>query len=79
MRNFRKRKRARGDIGVVQQESELTICHLNVNGLSEESVHDLANAASNRNVKVICVTETKFRLEQNIVHHNIEGFNLSSL
>ena len=76
MRNFRKRKRAQGDVGVAQQENELTICHLNVNGLSEESVHDLANAACNRNVKVICVSETKFRREQNIVHQSIEGFNL---
>ena len=76
VRSFRKRKRAQGDVGVAQQENELTICHLNVNGLSEESVHDLANAACNRNVKVICVSETKFRREQNIVHQSIEGFNL---
>merc|ERR1711934_1034961 len=76
VRNFRKRKRAQGDVGVMHQENELTICHLNVNGLNEESIHDLANAASNRNVKVICVSETKFRREQNIIHHSIEGFNL---
>ena len=38
VRSFRKRKRAQGDVGVAQQENELTICHLNVNGLSEESV-----------------------------------------
>ena len=73
---FRKRKRVQGDVGVADQEKELTICHLNANGLNEESVHDLTVAASNRNVNVICVSETKFRREQNIVHQAIDGFNL---
>ena len=76
MRNFRRRKRKQGDVGVACQENQLTVCHLNANGLSEESVHDLSYAATIRNVKVICVTETKFRREQNIVHHSIEGFKL---
>ena len=62
-------------MGVACKENELTIMNLNANGLSETSVHDLINAAEARNVKVIAVTESHFRLEQNIIHHDIPGFN----
>ena len=56
------------------KESELTIMHLNVNGLSETSVHDLTAAVEARNVKVLAVTESHFRREENINHHDIPGF-----
>ena len=56
------------------KQSELTIMHLNVNGLSETSVHDLSAAVEARNVNVLAVTESHFRREENIAHHDIPGF-----
>ena len=76
VRNFKRRRQARGDVGVASRENELTIMTLNVNGLTESSIHDLTNAAEDRNVKVICCTETHFRKEQNQIHHSIPGFNM---
>ena len=76
VKNFRKRKRLNGDVGVASRERNLTIMHLNCNGLTEETIHDLTCAASSKSVNVICLTETHLRREQNIVHHNIDGFNL---
>ena len=56
------------------RENELTIMHINANGLSETSVHDLSIAAESRNVKVLAVTESHFRREENQIHHDIPGF-----
>ena len=75
-RGFRKRKREQGDVGVACEKKDLTIMHLNANGLSEETVYDVASAAAVKDVGIIAISETHFRREQNIIHHNIEGYNL---
>ena len=75
IKNFKRRLRARRDVGVADQQSEFTLLHLNCNGLSETSVYDLSQAATTLNANVICVTESHFRREQQIDHHDIEGFN----
>ena len=76
IRGFRKRRRNQGDVGVACSDKSLVIMHLNANGLSEESVYDISSAADSKDVNVICVTETHFRKEQNIVHHEIPGYNV---
>ena len=75
-KNFRKRKRQSDNVGVACSDSELIIMHLNANGLSEESIFDIATAADSKSVNIVCVTETHLRREQNIVHHEIPGFNV---
>merc|ERR1719341_3143430 len=69
--NFRKRKALKQDIGYVEKKSNLCIMALNVNGLTQSSIHDIEAAASSKRVDIVAVTETKFRLEENPDHHKI--------
>ena len=73
--NFKKRRALRQDIGYVEKKSNLCVMSLNVNGLTQSSIHDIEAAASSKRVDIVAVTETKFRLEENPDHHKIPGFN----
>ena len=50
---------------------------LNVNGLTQSSVHDIEATIEDKKVDIVSVTETKFRLEENSDHHKYQV--LSSL
>ena len=72
--HFKKRKALRQDVGYVEEKSNLSVMALNVNGLTESSIHDIEAAIESKKSDLIAVTETKFRLEENPDHHNIQGY-----
>ena len=72
--HFKKRYALRQDVGYVEKKSSLCVMSLNVNGLTQSSVHDIEAAVNERKVDIVAVTETKFRLEENPVHHHISGY-----
>ena len=72
--NFKKRRALRQDIGYVEKKSNLCVMSLNVNGLTQSSIHDIEAAVVSKRVDLVTVTESKFRLEENPDHHMIPGF-----
>ena len=71
---FRKQKALKRDVGYVEKRSKLCVMALNVNGLTQSSVHDIEAAIEAKKVDIVSVTETKFRLEEDPDHHLIPGF-----
>ena len=72
--NFKKRRALRQDVGYIEKKANLCVMSLNVNGLTQSSIHDIEAAIASKRVDIVTVTETKFRLEENPVHHKIPGF-----
>ena len=61
---FKKRKALKQDVGYVEKKNNLCGMALNVNGLTQSSVHDIEAAVNAKNVDIVAVTESKFRLEE---------------
>ena len=56
---FRKQKALKRDVGYVEKRSKLCVMALNVNGLTQSSVHDIEAAIEAKKVDIVSVTETK--------------------
>ena len=72
---FKKQRALKHDVGYVEKKSSLCVMSLNVNGLTESSIHDIRASIEAKKVDIVSISETKFRLEESPDHHKIEGFN----